>query len=170
MLDRSSTLWSYLSTHQQELIEDGEYLFKTAQTVSKDIHDYSYLIFPYAKAYEGFLKKLFFDLAFIDEPTYRGDHFRIGRALNPSLEPRLRHESMYDKLIGYCQSRDLANELWSTWKKGRNLLFHYFPHNFHKLTFSQAEMIRDEIVTVMTRALSECDLPAGRQGFTERRE
>src|SRR3989344_1264895 len=120
MFDRRSVLWDYLSSHQKELIEDGERLFGEAGKISPPLHDYSYAVFPYAKAYEGFLKKLFFDLGFIDEQTYRGEHFRIGRALNPSLEPALRYESIFDKLVGYCGGKDLANELWHVWKKGRN--------------------------------------------------
>lgn len=156
MFDRSSALWQYLSIHQKELIEDGELLFAAAKERYQDLHDYSYLVFPFAKAYEGFLKKLFFDLGFIDEPTYRGDHFRIGRALNPSLEKVLRHESIYDKIVGYCGGKELANELWHVWKKGRNLLFHYFPHNLHKLTFAQAEEIAGEIIKVMERAIGDC--------------
>ena len=151
-------LWQYLSTHQKELIEDGEYLFETARAHSQSLHDYSYLIFPYAKAYEGFLKKLFFDLGFIDEQTYRGEHFRIGRSLNPSLEPALRFESMYDKIVGYCGGKDLANELWHTWKRGRNLLFHYFPHNLHKLSFTQAVSMRDTIVSAMEQAVEACKI------------
>jgi len=162
MIDKSSALWQYLSIHQRELLEDGEYLFDHVEK-AKPLHDYSYLVFPYAKAYEGFLKKLFFDMGFIDEGTYRGFHFRIGRALNPSLEKELRHESIYDKIIGYCGSRQLANELWQVWKKGRNLLFHYFPHNLHKLTLSQAQEIRNEIVAAMAAAISACEIPQQRK-------
>ena len=158
MLDKSSFLWQYLSTHQKELIEDGEKLFVAAKTQGEPLHDYSYLVFPYAKAYEGFLKKLFFDLGFIDEQTYRGERFRIGRALNPSLERALRYESIYDKLVGFCGSRELANELWQVWKKGRNLLFHYFPHNINKITLHEAQNIRDEMLSAMIRSLSECNL------------
>lgn len=158
MLDRSSPLWNYFGTHQRELIEDGEYLFENAGLDSKVLNDYSFLVFPLAKAYEGFLKKLFFDLGFIDERTYNGNRFRIGKALNPSLERRWRHESIYDKLVSYCGGKDLANDLWQVWKKGRNLLFHYFPHNLHKLTLEEAKEIRDEMIQAMEKALSECKL------------
>ncbi|MBI2036160.1 hypothetical protein HYT17_00780 [Candidatus Microgenomates bacterium] len=162
MIDKRQVLWQYLSAHQKELIEDGEQLFFHAGELA-EIHDYSYLVFPYAKAYEGFLKKLFFDLKFIDESTYRGDRFRIGKALNPSLEKRLRHNSIFDKLVLYCGGQELANELWQVWKKGRNLLFHYFPHNEHKITLIEAENIRDEILLAMKKALSECKISYGKQ-------
>lgn len=158
MIDRNSPLWNYLGTHQRELIEDGEVLFKKTESEGEILHDYGYLIFPYAKTYEGFLKKLFFDLGFIDERTYLGDRFRIGKGLNPSLERRFRHESIYDKLVAYCGGKELADELWQVWKQGRNLLFHYFPHNLHKLTFLEAKAIRDEMVNVMEKALSECKM------------
>lgn len=158
MIDRNSPLWNYLGIHQRELIEDGELLFRKAEEKGEALHDYGYLIFPYAKMYEGFLKKLFLDLGFIDERTYAGDRFRIGKALNPHLEKRFRRESTYDKLVSYCGGKALADELWQVWKKGRNLLFHYFPHNLHKLTFDEARQIRDEMTNVMEKALTDCKL------------
>ncbi len=158
MIDKNSPLWRYLSSHQKELVEDGEYLFGKAGEQEKILHDYSYLVFPYAKAYEGFLKKLFLDLKFIDGETYRGDRFRIGKALNPSLEKKWKHESIYDKLVSYCGGKDLADRLWQVWKKGRNLLFHYFPHNYRKISLAEAQQIKDEMLTVMEKALTECRL------------
>lgn len=157
MIDKNSALWQYLTVHQRELLEDGEYLFKEAEE-EKPFYDYSFLVFPYAKAYEGFLKKLFFDLNFIDQRTYHSDRFRIGKALNPQLERHLRHESIYDKLVNYCQGEDLAKALWDVWKRGRNLLFHYFPRNEHKITISEAKLIRDEMIAVMEKALANCSV------------
>lgn len=121
-----------------------------------NISDYSYLVFPFAKAYEGFLKKLFLDLGFIPQHVYEGDRFRIGKALNPHLEKILRHESIYDRITDLCGSRNLADTLWNVWKKGRNLVFHYFPHNLRALQLSEAENIITEILMVMERAIREC--------------
>ncbi len=156
-IDKTSFFWNYLSVGQKGLIEEGSYLFEDIKThPDARITDYSYLVFPFAKAYEGFLKKLFLDLGFIPQQVYEGDHFRIGKALNPHLEKFLRHESIYDKIISVCGSRNLADELWNVWKKGRNMVFHYFPHNFRALSLTDAENIINEMLTVMERAVKEC--------------
>lgn len=156
-IDKSSIFWQFLSSGQKGLIEEGLYLLEdTKNHPDVRITDYSYLVFPFAKAYEGFLKKLFFDLGFIPQNVYESDHFRIGRALNPHLEKNLRYESIYDKVISLCGNRELADELWNVWKKGRNLVFHYFPHNFRALSLTEAENIINEILIVMERSVAQC--------------
>lgn len=156
-IDKNSFFWKYLSEGQKGLIEEGLYLLADIKEhPDANISDYSYLVFPFAKAYEGFLKKLFLDLGFIPQQVYESDRFRIGKALNPHLEKILRHESIYDKIINLCGSRNLADELWDVWKKGRNLVFHYFPHNFRALTFQEAEGIIDRILKIMGKAVIEC--------------
>lgn len=156
-VDRSSFFWQYLSPGQRGLIEEGLYLISDIkENPDVNISDYSYLVFPFAKAYEGFLKKLFLDLGFIPKSEYESDYFRIGKALNPGLEKRFRYLSLYDKLVDRCGTRDLANELWSVWKRGRNLVFHYFPHNFRALSLSEAEEIVNDILTTMEKAVRIC--------------
>lgn len=155
--DKSSSFWQYLSAGQKGLIEEGLYLLNDIKDhPDANISDYSYLVFPFAKAYEGYLKKLFLDLGFISKQVYESDHFRIGRALNPQLEKKLRYESIYDKIISLSGNRQLADELWNVWKRGRNLVFHYFPHNFRALQLSEAENIISEMLLVMERAVKEC--------------
>lgn len=156
-IDKRSFFWNYLSAGQKGLIEEGLYLLEDIKShPDARITDYSYLVFPFAKAYEGFLKKLFLDLGFIPQQVYDSDRFRIGKALNPHLEKVLRHESIYDKIISVCENSNLAEELWSVWRKGRNLVFHYFPHNELALSLTDAENIINEILTVMDRAVIEC--------------
>lgn len=158
-VDRNSLFWNYLSSGQKGLIEEGLYLIQDLQDHPDfNITDFSYLVFPFAKAYEGFLKKLFLDCGFITRQQYESDHFRIGRALNPYLEKHLRFESVYDKIISYTNDKNLADKLWDMWKRGRNLVFHYFPHNLKALTFNEAEMIIAEMMDVMQKAVSICDV------------
>lgn len=158
-IDKYSFFWNYLSAGQKGLIEEGLYLLTDVKAHPDiNISDYSYLVFPFAKAYEGFLKKLFLDLGFIPLQVYEGDHFRIGKALNPYLEKLLRHESIYDRITQLCGNNSLADELWHVWKKGRNLVFHYFPHNFRALSPTEAENIINEMLVVMERAVRECRL------------
>lgn len=158
-IDKNSYFWKYLSAGQRGLIEEGLYLLQDLKIhPDTNITDYSYLVFPFAKAYEGFLKKLFLDLHFITEAEYGSNHFRIGKALNPHLEKYLRHESVYDKVILHCGGRYLAEEMWSVWKNARNLVFHYFPHNLRALTFEEAQSAIESIMMVMEKATAECRL------------
>lgn len=153
-LSKNSPLYAYLSFGQRGLITEGLFLISDLKKhPKKEISDYSYLVFPFAKAYEGFLKQLFLDCHFIKENEYSGDHFRIGRALNPHLEKSLRGESVYDAVVGMSGNCELADRMWAIWRRGRNLVFHYFPHNFKALTLPEAEMIIEEIVEIM----KECE-------------
>lgn len=157
IIDKNSFFWKYLSPGQKGLIEEGLYLLEDVKLhPDAKITDYSYLVFPFAKAYEGFLKQLFLDLGFISQKEYNSDHFRIGKALNPSLERRLRYQSVYDKVIYHCKDKNLADQLWSVWKRGRNLIFHYFPHNFKAITLIEAENIISEMLMVMEKAIEVC--------------
>ena len=60
--------------------------------INEDPTDYSYLVFPYAKLYEGFLKDIFLSAEIISQTEYVSDHFRIGKALSPSMVSRFGEE------------------------------------------------------------------------------
>lgn len=104
------------------------YLAERSSEWSKKFHDYSFIVFPAAKAYEGFLKKMFYDMGFISKQDYFGKHFRIGKALNPDLEEKYKADGwVYERLGDFCGGDALPEKLWHTWKESRNLLFHWFP-------------------------------------------
>jgi hypothetical protein len=56
--------------------------------------------------------------------------------------------SLYKK-IEERQSHELAEKIWNIWKKGRNQIFHYFPHNLRAVSFDEASGIVNEILQVM---------------------
>lgn len=149
MIQEGTLLWQYLSPEQQNLAQDGSLLIEDrAIHPNERLSDYSYLVFPFAKMYEGFLKQLFLDLGIITERDYRSDHFRIGKALSPTLARKLRQHSAYEQ-VSDRYGRELADALWSTWKSARNLVFHYFPHNYRALTLTDAEELIRSIVATM---------------------
>ena len=116
------------------------------------------MVFPAAKAYEGFLKKLFLDLKFITEEDYYGKHFRIGKALNPSLPKELKREGVYDKVVQYCQGHTLADDLWNTWRLSRNLVFHWFPDEKNTITLPEAGERIEMIIAAIDEAFKECKI------------
>ncbi|MGD8744020.1 MAG: hypothetical protein PVJ52_00305 [Candidatus Woesebacteria bacterium] len=126
---------------------------------SKHFHDYSFVVFPAAKGYEGFLKTLFLDLGFIKEDDYYGKRFRVGKALNPHLDKRYRKkESVYDKMVDFCGGTDLADVLWRAWKKCRNILFHWFPNEKNAISFKEAKGKVGIILNAMDEAFKECKM------------
>lgn len=142
---------SYLDPDMKALLRDGEFLVgDSARHQASALTDFSYIVFPFAKLYEGFLKKLFLDAGIIDEGEYYSDHFRIGKALSPNLAKKLGTQSAYQQ-ISDRYGNELAARLWHTWKEGRNLVFHYFPHNFRRLSRDQAI----EIIHIMTNTMKE---------------
>ncbi len=155
MIDEGSLLWHYLSPEMRRLAADGQLLIDDRKLHPNErLSDYSYLEFPLAKLYEGFLKQLFRDLGIIDERDFRSDHFRIGKALSPNLARRLGRRSAWQQVSNRFGG-DLATRLWHTWKEGRNLVFHYFPQNYRALTQAQAETLVTSLVGTMEDAVVE---------------
>ncbi|MDP1710312.1 MAG: RNase LS family HEPN domain-containing protein [bacterium] len=150
--------WNYLGEDIQQLMEESFVLFEKAGTWEEKFTDYSFVVFPAAKAYEGFLKKMFFDLGFITREDYEGKHLRIGKELNPFLPKKIESAGVYKKLVKYCGGEELANNLWDTWKTSRNLTFHYFPNEKNALTLWEAGDRLEMIVGAIDMAFKECKI------------
>lgn len=155
--------WGYVEDDIKELLKESVLLVNLPAlhgqaVVRQEFHDYAFIVFPAAKAYEGFLKKLFLDLGFISENDFYGKRFRIGKALNPSLEANFRRESVYDKLISFCGGKTLADRLWETWKLSRNLVFHWFPKEKNAITFVEAKERLGMIFDSFDEAFRECKI------------
>lgn len=173
--------WEYIEADLQELLVASEFLVNVVKSWGGDLpqgskvfHDFSFVVFPTAKAYEGFLKKMFLDLRFISKEDYLGKRFRIGKALNPYLEEKFRdRESVYDKLVKYCSGpstrlysakredeagKELADTLWDAWTSGRNLVFHWFPDEKRAIDFQEAEQKIHLIINAMDTAFIGCKI------------
>lgn len=135
MADSLDNTIKIVSSEQKQLIADVQTILSKLD--QDHINDYSFLVAPMAKAYEGYLKDFFLKVGLIDEDTYRNDRFRVGKTLNPSL--RYKRFSIFRQLAEIDdQGEALAEILWDAWKKGRNETLHYFPNNLKKLTKPEA--------------------------------
>ncbi len=144
-----------LTIEQTKLLRDGKRLLNWIKNKpdKNGFSDYSFVVAPFAKAYEGFLKRFFLKLGLITERDYNSDRFRVGKVLNPAL--RDKKWSVFRKLEEYHQTGErLAEHLWQAWKTGRNLIFHYFPHNLHRLSLKEAE----ERINVILAAMQEAKI------------
>ncbi len=152
-------LWDYLSQAQKDLLIEGEFL---KNDVIKDVKyvfkDYSFLVFPFAKAFEGFLKQIFKDVGYLSRLDYISDHLRLGKLLSPNLIGKLGDRSLY-KQLEKTEGREFAERIWLTWKEGRNQVFHYFPHNYKALTFEEAEDIINDMNAVMKETYLKLQIP-----------
>jgi len=157
--DNYAEFWNYLSQNQKDLILEGQHLMnETIQQQDYQFKDYSFIVFPFAKAYEGFLKQLFKDNKFISHLDYISDHLRLGKLLSPNLITRLGDRSLFQKIVK-ATSKEFADKIWQTWKIGRNQVFHYYPHNLKALSFIDAQYIVNQFIQVMQEAYVKLRVP-----------
>ncbi|MGI5827695.1 MAG: hypothetical protein ACOX6V_01590 [Patescibacteria group bacterium] len=147
-----------LPASQRELLQQSFYLIEDIEYKKKTFYDYSFIVMPAAKAYEGFVKDMLFRLGLISEKRYTGKRFRVGKALNPALaqsDPNS-FEALYDDLENLYHSKELPELLWQTWKECRNKIFHYFIDNTQHITLHEAKERLQQILTAIEKAQSIC--------------
>lgn len=155
--------FNYIDAPLKELVKTAFSLYDFWQTqqqqgLSNQIKDFSFVSFPMAIAYEGFLKQYLKDLQLIDLELYQSRRFRIGRALNPDIRPQHQDEKwLFDNLAQEC-SQPIAREIWNTWLDCRNRVFHYFPANYQPLTLGKAGENIQRMAEMMEQAVS-CQSP-----------
>lgn len=149
-------LHAYLEAEQKRLIRDSLLLIKHSEECPgfpDEIHDFAFVVFPLAKAYEGFLKTYFYRNGLISEKVYRGRHFRVGRSFNPDLPEKYRDEFwIYDDVSRVC-GKDMARDMWNVWLDARNHLFHYFPDDKYDLTLEDSRILVQHAISVMDSAV-----------------
>lgn len=149
-----------LSDWQRELIQTTLELYEREERMHSAFLDYSFIVFPISKAYEGFIKQFLFDLGLISAVTYADKRFRIGRAINPDVHPDRRDSWwLYDDVAKMC-GKEIAQSLWTTWLECRNQVFHYFPRNERRLTLAEAASKMSMLLSTMEQA-AHCQLKNG---------
>ncbi len=152
-----SEWWEYVGEDLQELLGESLSLYSWASHSGEKFQDYSFVVFPAAKAYEGVLKKILLDLKLISREDYFGKYFRIGKSLNPSLEKRFRNHSwVFDRLKGYCGDEELPMKLWVTWRESRNKIFHWFPDEVNVVSLSEAGERIEMIIQAIGEFFTDC--------------
>ncbi len=158
MLRKDSPLIGYMPEDQMNLVQQGYYILDfVLEDREKKFDDYSFVVFPFAKAFEGFLKKIFFDAGYISRQDYLSRHFRIGKVMSPRLKHKLRKKSVYARICDDVGC-DLSEEIWNTWTFARNQVFHFFPENVRSLTLSEAETLIQTIIDTMERVVMDIQI------------
>jgi len=133
----------YLDHSMKDLAAQAIVLYEREKQLGQEVfHDYSFVVFPMAKAYEGFLKKYFYDMDLLSQRDFESSYFRVGKSLNPDLPKRYREEDwVYERLKLQLTQKgrgELASQTWTTWKEGRNVLFHYFAKHQNFISLKEA--------------------------------
>ncbi len=146
----TASYWDYLSPHQRDLIREGSYIYQEIFADGRyNFQDYSFIVFPFAKAFEGFIKQYLLDMGLITDQQYNSDHIRVGKLLSPEQNTFTHNDSIYPQLIKKA-GKDTADMVWMTWKYCRNQVFHYYPHNNKSLSLIEAKERIQLIVTTIT--------------------
>ncbi len=142
-----------LNFTQQSLIKQSFYLLNWAKKNQDKLFDYSFIVMPAAKAFEGFLKDWLFKIGLISKFQYQSDRFRLGKALNPHLEniPYLKKECLYQEIIQKT-NKETAQTLWQTWKKCRNRVFHYFLEEQQTFSLQESEERLNQVIDAIKLA------------------
>lgn len=152
MIKRDSNLWKFMTQEMRDLVIEGEELLKSCQlTGDVQVKDFSYLVFPWGKLYEGFLKKVFLDLNFITSEDYYGNEVRIGKLLSTGMGNKPPHRLSIITQLSSSKTfgENLTKVMRGVWKNSRNSVFHFFPDNVYKLDLETAKKRIDEVVKCM---------------------
>lgn len=152
----NQTSWvKHLNEVEHQLIVEADYLLEREKKLPQNYQliDYGFLVYPAAKAYEGFLKTFFYRNGLIDSQMYQSDHFRIGKAINPDLPDKYREDGwVYDDL-NRLFGEDVPQRFWSTWKKCRNSVFHFKPDKLRFYSLVEAQIKIELIFSTMSLAI-----------------
>lgn len=141
--------FNYLDSWQQQLVRLSFTLWQREYHTGTNFVDYSFIVFPMAKAYEGFLKKFLLESKLINQQMFNSRRFRIGRALNPDVRKDQRDEWwLYDDVSQFL-GPGLSRQMWNAWLTCRNRVFHYFPGIDERLTLKQSGQYLEQIFDVM---------------------
>lgn len=151
-----------LNEVEKQLIIEADFLLSREknQPIHSQIVDYGFLVYPAAKAYEGFLKSYFYRNGLIDALTFRNEHFRIGKALNPDLPIKYREEGWVWDDLARLYGEDLPERLWLAWKKCRNRVFHFRPDKLRLYTLVEAQIKIELIFSTIELAIEREHLRA----------
>ncbi len=118
--------YRFFFPHDQETLLSAALLLFALEEGKFNLPDYSVLVMPFGRAYEGFLLKLFIQLGMADEADIRqsSDAIRIGDWLN----------ELKGRIVDAHRHGHLSDDLKTAWTGSRNLMMHSDPIRDTKIT------------------------------------
>jgi ribonuclease HIII len=134
--------YEFLYPHDRETLLSGVALLRAVQSIGVKLPDHSVLVMPFARAYEGFLVRLFVHIGLADETKIGRDAraIRVGRWLDELIE----------LIADPYRHGHIVDDLKTAWAGSRHLTMHSDPARETKMsTFDEAQ---NEICGVLMRA------------------
>lgn len=146
---------NHIADIERQLLVQANYLLEREKTQSlhPSMVDYGFLVYPAAKAYEGFLKTFLYRNNLISPEMYQSEHFRIGKALNPDLPYKYREDGWVWDDLARLYGEDVPARFWSTWRKCRNHVFHFKPDKMRLYTLVEAQIKLELIFSTIKLAI-----------------
>lgn len=145
--------FTFLNDHGKRLALLSKSLYERELRLQSGYESYSFVVFPLAKAYEGFLKYYLREMNLLSNTLYSDKKFRVGRAINPDVSLSHRNEWwLYDDVERLC-SRTIARSLWNTWLECRNKMFHFYFDDETLLPLDVAEKKLMQLSRTMEEAM-----------------
>jgi len=114
----------FLHEYQRKLLNDGLLIkdnltfFASSRTFRYLLNDFSVVVFPSAKAFEGYIKKIFLNIKLITKKEIEKDPYQsIGKIING--------EKIKNKIIDKKRDRSFLKLLSAQWDLCRNVILHY---------------------------------------------
>ncbi len=113
------------------------------------VSDYSFLLLPIAKSYEGILKRVLVEKGVISESKLlENPSVNVGAYLNP-----VGNEKIFNLLKDKARDKAIPHVIYSTYQECRNQILHYDQYRDNRITsFEDAKFYRRRILDAIDKA------------------
>ncbi len=127
---RSNEFDEFVGQDLIQLRKDSNNLLKEANESTTYISDYSYIVFPMAKAYEGILKKVLVEAQLVKEEDIQYDpNVPINNYFNP-----VSNTTIFNLLADKVRDKSIPHTIYATYQECRNQILHYDSYRDNRLT------------------------------------
>ncbi len=128
------------------------------------VHDYSFIVVPMSKAYEGFLKKILMRYGVVEELKFAE---KPDESINKYFNPKDgTSEKIYIHLRDARRDKAVPHEIFATYQEYRNQLVHYDTHRDTRVsTADDAKFMIRRIETVILRTYAALNPPGDPQAL-----
>ena len=145
---KSEEFDNFLGRELLELYQDSCDLFENVHNFD-NMSDYSFVLLPIAKVYEGVLKKVLIVIGLTKLADWESNpNLSVSKYFNPVGDSRI-FEALEDK----ARDKSVPHIIYSTYQECRNKIFHYDLHRDDRIkTIKDAEFYKKRIEYAIEKA------------------
>ncbi len=115
----------------------------------EEYSDYSFLVLPIAKVYEGTLKKILVDIGVLKESDLtKNPSINVGKYYNP-----VGNNKIFELLKDRSRDKSVPHVIYSTYQECRNQIFHYDQYRDNRLdSYDDAKFYCKRILYAIEKA------------------